>query len=64
MSALTVYLLSGKFKRSDIKANLNITVSNGVIAGLVMISAVCDDVSFYSALIIGIIAGITFLGGS
>lgn len=37
------------------------TVMNSSLAGLVMITGVCDDVSVYSALFIGLEAGIIYL---
>jgi ammonia channel protein AmtB len=64
MSAFTVYLLLDSFKRSENNHNVSISVSNGLLAGLVMITAVCDEVDPYSALVIGVMAGFTFLIGS
>ena len=34
---------------------------NSTLAGLVMITGVCDDVNIYSALVIGFLAGIVYL---
>lgn len=37
------------------------TVMNSSLAGLVMITGVCDDVSVYSALLIGLFSGLIYL---
>lgn len=37
------------------------TVMNSSMAGLVMITGVCDDVNVYSALLIGVFAGFIYL---
>jgi len=34
---------------------------NSTLAGLVMITGICDDVSIYSALVIGFLAGLIYL---
>ena len=34
---------------------------NSSLAGLVMITGICDDVNVYSALVIGLIAGLIYL---
>ena len=61
VSAFITYLLFNSFRKEESNQNLSMTVMNSSLAGLVMITGVCDDVSVYSALFIGFEAGIVYL---
>ena len=61
MSAFTTYLLFNRFRKEESNQHLSITVMNSSLAGLVMITGICDDVSTYSALVIGFFAGLIYL---
>lgn len=61
VSAFVTYMFFNKFRKEDSTQNLSLTVMNSSLAGLVMITGICDDVSVYSALFIGGIAGILYL---
>jgi len=61
VSAFTTYLLFNKFRKEESNQNLSLTVMNSSLAGLVMITGVCDDVNAYSALVIGLCAGLIYL---
>ena len=60
-SAFITYLLFNKFRKEESNQNLSLTVMNSSLAGLVMITGVCDDVNVYSALVIGFSAGLCYL---
>ena len=64
VSAFITYLLFNKFKKEESSQNLSLTVMNSSLAGLVMITGVCDDVNVYSALIIGLLAGFIYLSST
>lgn len=53
VSAFITYLLFNRFRKEESNQNLSMTVMNSSLAGLVMITGVCDDCSVYSALFIG-----------
>lgn len=59
MSALTSYLLFDSFNKNE--TNLIATVMNSSLAGLVMITGVCDDVNVYFTLAIGFLSAIIYL---
>lgn len=61
VSAFVAYLFFNKFKKSESNQNISLTIMNSSLAGIVMITGVCDDVNVYSAMIIGFIAGIVYL---
>jgi ammonium transporter, Amt family len=61
VSAFITYLLFNSFRKEESNQNLSMTVMNSSLAGLVMVTGVCDDVSVYSALFIGLEAGIVYL---
>lgn len=53
-----------KFRKEESNQNLSMTVMNSSMAGLVMITGVCDDVNVYSALLIGLFAGLIYLSST
>ena len=61
VSAFVTYLLFNKFRKEESNQNLSLTVMNSSLAGLVMITGVCDDVHVYNAMIIGFLAGLCYL---
>ena len=61
VSAFVTYLLFNKFRKEESNQNLSLTVMNSSLAGLVMITGVCDDVHVYNAMIIGLLAGLCYL---
>lgn len=61
VSAFTSYLCYNKFRKEDSKQNMSLTVMNSSLAGLVMITGVCDDCTVYSSLLIGFLAGLLYL---
>jgi ammonia channel protein AmtB len=61
VSAFVTYVFFNRFRKEDSSQNLSLTVMNSSLAGLVMITGVCDDVNIYSALFIGILAGLLYL---
>lgn len=61
VSAFVTYLLFNKFRKEESNQNLSLTVMNSSLAGLVMITGICDDVNVYSALVIGLFAGLIYL---
>lgn len=61
VSAFVTYMCHGKFRKEDSSQNLSLTVMNSSLAGLVMITGICDDCNVYSALFIGLIAGLLYL---
>ena len=63
-SAFITYLLFNKFRKEESNQNLSLTVMNSSLAGLVMITGVCDDVNVYSALFIGLSAGLCYLAAT
>ena len=64
VSAFVTYMLFNKFRKEESSQNLSLTVMNSSLAGLVMITGICDDVNVYSALIIGLIAGLIYLSAT
>mmetsp|Transcript_2021 Transcript_2021/g.3012 ORF Transcript_2021/g.3012 Transcript_2021/m.3012 type:complete len:89 (+) Transcript_2021:1390-1656(+) len=61
-SALTAYILFDRFqKEEESSQNLSLTVVNASLAGLVMVTGICDDVNVYSSLFIGFTAAIIYL---
>lgn len=61
VSAFVTYMFSNRFKLEYSNQNQCLTVMNSSLAGLVMITGVCDDVNVYGALFIGVLAGILYL---
>jgi Amt family ammonium transporter len=64
VSAFVTYTLYNKFRKEESNQNLSMTVMNSSLAGLVMITGVCDDVSVYSALLIGLFSGLIYLSAT
>ena len=64
VSAFVTYSLFNKFRKEESNQNLSMTVMNSSMAGLVMITGVCDDVNVYSALLIGFFAGLIYLSST
>lgn len=64
VSAFVTYSLFNKFRKEESNQNLSMTVMNSSLAGLVMITGVCDDVNVYSALAIGLFSGFIYLSAT
>lgn len=64
VSAFVTYISFNKFRKEESNQNLSLTVMNSSLAGLVMITGVCDDVNVYSALVIGFFAGLAYLSAT
>ena len=60
-SSIITFILYNKFKKEGYNQNFSLSVMNSSLAGLAMISGVCDDVDVYSALIIGAFSGFCYL---
>jgi ammonia channel protein AmtB len=61
VSAVITYTFFNKFRKEESNQNLSLTVMNSSLAGLVMITGVCDDVNVYAALFIGFFSGLAYL---
>ena len=64
VSAFVTYTLFNKFRKEESNQNLSMTVMNSSLAGLVMITGVCDDVNVYAALLIGLFSGFIYLSAT
>lgn len=64
VSAFVTYISFNKFRKEESNQNLSLTVMNSSLAGLVMITGVCDDCNVYSALAIGFLAGLAYLSAT